>query len=160
MRLRIKRIRLTDGVESDLLKQAIESAVAHQKGHLPALSFTESNPEWVLLYDHARKGQIDPPTMKFMKRVDLYFLAGLSFPHPKLAEPRSGNNNKNEPRGLISPFSWALDDAEERWEQLTKLQGNAARAKYELERRNFVWTSALVVLAALTGAIVGGYLGA
>lgn len=144
---------MTDGLSesSKIFKRAKSSAEKHPKAELPAFSFTEERPEWVLLYDLARQGQITPKIMKNMRRSDLYYLAGHAFPHPALTQPRnrqSGTRPAYEYVGLI-------DDPEERWSQATKLQGNAVRAKAELERRNFIWSSSLVILAALAGGFLG-----
>ena len=151
MKLYWRRIRITDGLakDSEDFKKALDDAKKHPSGGLPALGFTESNVDWVLLYNHARKGQIDPRVMKYMRRSDLYYLAGLSFPHPALAAPKDEK--------LAKLAGGMFDDSGERWEQLTKLQGNAVRAKVELERRNFFWATTFVVVAAISGALIGSF---
>lgn len=146
-----KKIRLTDGLSKDssTYKKAEENASNHPSPTLSNFRFTESHPEWVLLYNLARAGQITPTVMKNMRRADLYFLAGHTFPHPALTQPKDEKE--------ASPYFWSIEGtAQERWSQATKLQGNAVRAKNELERRNFIWASALAILAALGGGIVSG----
>jgi hypothetical protein len=140
-----KRIDILDGVNpsSTLLKNAEAAAKSHPLPELPAFAFTEANPRWVLLYDLSRKGQITPQIMRNMKRADLYFLAGHIFPHPGLNQPKQSKS-----------LSW-WDNEEFKWEQGTKLQGNATRAKNELDRRNFIWTSLFVIIAALAGGLLG-----
>ena len=128
-----KKIDITVGVDKKSLRLAKNAAKNHRKGSLKKLPFTESNPSWVLLYNHARLGQITPETMRKMRKQDLYFLVGMTFPHPDLQE----------------------GDSESR-EQLTKLQGNVERARVELKRRDFFWTSFFVVCAAFGGAILSG----
>ncbi len=117
---------------------------------LPVFSFTESKPEWVLLYNIARQGQITPRILKNMRRSDLYYLAGHTFPHPALTQPKVTRDDKP---GL--PV-WYWDDSEIRWDQVTKLQGNASRAKMELERRNHFWTGSVAMIAALLGGLLSG----
>src|ERR1039457_4278563 len=76
------------GVNEDARKEAQRAAQARKHGKLPNLPFTEGNVTWVLLYDHVRVGQIDPSALRHMRREDLEYLAGMSFPHPDLIEPR------------------------------------------------------------------------
>jgi hypothetical protein len=77
-----------------------------------------------------------------MKRDDLAFLAGMQYPHPDLLETKTPSG---EP---LSP-----DEIERPRGQLTKLQGNVARATIELQRRK-------VVRTALLSAAVGAFFGA
>lgn len=141
------RIDILDGVKktSAIYEKAESAATGHPSPKLPAFTFTESKVEWVLLYDLAREGQIMPKVMRNMKRADLYFLAGHASPHPALIQP------KERPGKVSHTYFW--DDTENKWNQAAKLQGNAARAKLELERRNFIWTSFFVIMAALLGGI-------
>jgi|SRR5665213_204583 len=143
------RIKISEGVDKDTLERAQELAKDANKGKLPNLPFTEANPDWVLLYNHANIGQITSATMRRMKRPDLYYLAGMTFPHPALLQPRS----KEEERFPIFDYSG------KRWDMVTKLQGNAARAKIELERRNFIWSTVAVVIGATVAAFIGAILG-
>jgi hypothetical protein len=153
IRMHWKRIQIAQGVDKKSLDAAKKAAAAHTKGSLHSLPFTEAEEEWVLLYEHAQIGQISPQAMKYMKRKDLYYLAGMTFPHPKLMQP------KNESASAQSLYAWTCDDSDERWDRVTKLQGNAARAKHELERRNFVWASIFTILAAMIGGFVGSSIG-
>lgn len=139
-----RRIRISNGLPLKDIKSAKESADAHRSGIIKNLPFTESNYEWVLLYNHIGVGQITPWAMRNMRRKDLYYLAGLTFPHPALAQP---DNPKYQAWSLRAPES-------QRWEQLTKIQGNAIRAQEEIKFRNFFWATVFVVLAALLGAFV------
>lgn len=149
--LRWSKINISKGISKKVLSAAKASSGAHTLGELHELPFTESNPEWVLLYNHARTGQIHPRTMKYMKRKDLYFLAGHSFPHPAFTQPKSKNEEMLTTHLVVTR-------TEKKWDEVTKLQGNAARAKMELERRNFVWASASAVIAALAGGVLSGQL--
>jgi hypothetical protein len=144
-----RRIKITDGLglSSKVIKNAKEVAGNHPNPKLPAFEFTEARPEWVLLYDLARQGQITPEVLRNMRRSDLYYLAGHTFPHPGLMQPKDPQLN------IMSGGFW--DDGQIRWDQVTKLQGNASRARNELDRRNFITSSFLVVLAALLGGILG-----
>jgi len=140
------RLKISKDVTPDRLQEAKKDAVNHPLGDLPHFTFTEANPEWVLLYEHAQTGQLTSAVMRRMRRRDLYYLAGLTFPHPALIAPKDEEEKKIMLLGI---------QAEKRWERLTKLQANAVRAKIELDRRNFVWTSISVVLAALAGGFLG-----
>ena len=153
MKIYWRRIQISNKVDSKILKSAKEAAGKHPKGELLALPFTESNEEWILLYEHAQIGQITPQAMRYMKRKDLYYLAGMTFPHPKLMQP------KNDAKSTVSVYAWTYDDSDQRWDRVTKLQGNAVRAKNELERRNFVWASIFTILAAMLGGFIGSRLG-
>jgi hypothetical protein len=126
------------------IESAKKDADKHPLGAIKSLPFTESNYEWVLLYKHIRVGQITPWAMRNMRRKDLYYLAGLTFPHPALAQP-------DDPKYVM----FQIGERESvRWEQLTKIQGNAIRAQVELRYRNFFWATTCVVLAALLGSFV------
>lgn len=147
-----RKIRVTDGLgpKAPILKEAIVAAENNKQPSLPAFAFTESLPEWVLLYNLVREGQISPKILKNMRRADLYYIAGHTFPHPALTRPK----DKEE---FTMYKAWLVqDDPEQRWDQVTKIQGNAARAKMELERRNFIWASIFTVLAALLGGLLSG----
>lgn len=153
MRIYWRRINIAKGVNNKTLKAAKKAASEHVKGELDSLPFTEAQEDWVLLYEHAQVGQISPQAMRYMKRKDLYYLAGMTFPHPKLMQP------KNVSVPPLSVSAWHYDDSDERWNRVTKLQGNAARAKNELERRNFVWASTFTILAAMIGGFIGSRIG-
>jgi hypothetical protein len=114
----------------------------HPSPLLPELPYTESTVDWVLLYDHARVGQIQPDKIRRMKREDLEYLAGMKYPHPDLLETED-ENGKRLPKS----------DIENRRGQLTKLQGNVDRAANELARRT-------VVRTAMLSAVVGAFFGA
>jgi hypothetical protein len=47
---------------------------------------------------------------------------------------------------------------EVKWDQVTRLQGNAARAKMELERRNTIWLIAFTAVGAIVGGLISGEL--
>lgn len=131
--------------DSEVYKRALKDAEKHTSGNLN-IPFTEARVEWVLLYDHARSGQITPEAMRRMKRRDLYYLAGMTFPHPAFMQPKK--------EGVLA----LMDDSNLRWDAVTKLQGNVARAKNELERRKFIWTSMLAIVAAFLGAFMAAIL--
>lgn len=109
-------------------------------GVLPGLRSTESNFHWTLLYDHARAAQIRPLIMHRMRRSDLEFLAGMSLPHPELSAPKAKWESKK--------------GAGSRYEQQTKLQGNAIRAQGILTFRNILWAGMLAAAATLCGVWV------
>jgi len=121
-----RRIDILKGVSDQRLAQATADAANRHPEVLPALSFTEGNPRWVLLYDHAQVGQIRPEKMKRMRRDDLEFLAGMT----------QGHGDLNE-------------------DQATKLAGNVARARDTLERRSRFRTAAgAAVIGAAVGAAI------
>ena len=135
---------LLKGTDPAEYHEAVKSANDRKHEILPALPFTEKNAAWVLLYDHARRGQIDPSVMKHMHKKDLLFLAGMSFPHPDLTMAKE--KEETEPSAKL------------RHEAATKLIGNATRAKMELDRRSKIRTTIITASAALLGAILGAVL--
>jgi hypothetical protein len=105
--MRLRRIDILRGVKEYELREAREAAKSHQPTEIiPTLRYTEKNPRWTLLYKHARGGQVDPRDIRWLKRSDLAFLAGMTEPHPEM--------NIGEK---------------------TKLLGNVARAVQEVQRR-------------------------
>ncbi len=147
-----RRIRIPDGLSSEVINDAKEAAKNHPKGVIAKMPYTEKDYEWVILYDHIRSGQITPWAMRNMRRKDLYFLAGLSFPHPALLKPDKdiAQNYINYKNSMLLSLGWG--DEEIRWSQLTKIQGNAIRAQEEIRYRNFFWATVFVVLAAIIGS--------
>jgi hypothetical protein len=135
------RIDLLAGVAQADLDQARKDAASSEAGKLPALDRTESEPKWVLLYNDARVKQLHPKTMRRLRREDLEYLAGMDFPHPDLTAPKQPGE--------------ANEDVARRHSELTKLQGNVARAKSELGRRNLIWATLITSIAALGGAVIG-----
>lgn len=101
------RINIVDGVSDRVLASARKAAAAHKSGTISNLRYTENKPEWVLLYEHIKNGQIHPDDMKHMRKADLEYLSGMS----------------TNPPGLDIL-------------QSAKLQENVARAVSELNRRN------------------------
>lgn len=115
-------------INPEKLNEAQESAKNSKKGDLSEiLPYTENNPNWTLLYNHIRKGQIDPRKMSRMRREDLDYLAGMENPHLDLSK-----------------------------DELAKLNGNVSRAKQEINNRNLCWTMFFTVSAAIIGAYIGG----
>jgi len=138
-------IDIKEGASAKDLKHAEALAVGSKQGNLSkVLPFTEKNAVWILLYDHARQGQIDPAKIRRMRRSDLAYLAGMAFPHPDLVEPRKKGESKAY--------------AQERHEQATKLQGNVARAQTELNLRNLLWATSITSLATLLGVMIGAFI--
>ena len=135
-------IDFTKGVDRSVIQEAKQASAKSKAGALsPNLPFTEGNFKNVLLYDHIRKGQIDPMAMRRMKREYLNYIAGMDFPHPDLSEPRKNDEH--------------YKDAEVRHGTLAKIQGNVSRAKYELLQRNLFWTTLITTIAALVGGMLG-----
>jgi hypothetical protein len=93
---------------------------------LPAIDYTEDEWRWVLLYDHARVGQVKPARIRRMRRDDLEFLAGMTQPHPEMPE-----------------------------DEAAKLLGNVSRARSELERRRTVRTAILAAAIGALASLVG-----
>lgn len=123
--------------DTSVINQAKESAGSSKRGALSkSLPYTEEDYRFTLLYDHMRTGQINPRAMRRLQRKYLDYIAGMDYPHPNLQ--KTGDTEMTE--------------------QLTKLQGNVSRAKYELSKRNLFWTTLCTALAALSGAVVGAIL--
>jgi hypothetical protein len=139
-----QRIDITSDVDKNELEQAKKDASSSKAPILKSLPFTESKYQWVLLYNHARRGQIDPSVLRQMKRSDLEYLGGMDFPHPDLTEPQRPKER--------------LEEAEARHAEVTKLLGNVSRAKTELNRRNLWNTTAITAVAVLLSAVLGAFL--
>lgn len=135
---------ITQDVSEEELNNAEEAARASAAKILPKLDYTEKNVKWILLYNHARAGQINPSLLRHMRRVDLEYLAGMDFPHPDLTEPQRKDETDKA--------------AKARHAQVTKLQGNVSRAKAELHLRNLWGTTFVTVSAVLSAGLLGAIL--
>lgn len=106
----------------------------------PALTYTETNYQWILLYEHVQRGQIDPRVLRRMKTGDLEYLAGHPSPHPDLIEAVGTPEQRADARG-----------------RAIKIVENITRATRELQRRSarraYLWSTAI---AAGVGGAVGG----
>jgi hypothetical protein len=124
---------------------ALASCTETEIPTLPALPYTEGNPEWTMLYNHIRIGQIRPERIRRMRRVDLEFIAANvgrpigPTPNPYAVGP-----------GVDRIFERQRGDMEA---SEMKLAGNVARAARELQRRDTFRSSFLVGAA---GALLGG----
>lgn len=125
------RIKPWDGVSEEVLDQRAKDAENHNppsERYLVSLPHTESDRDWQLLYFHCIEGQIRPEHMWRMRRIDLGYLAG----------------HAREPAQLLTPLAAA------------KLMANAARAQYELERRDRIWSTGVAAfMGGLVVALVG-----
>lgn len=98
----------------------------------PSLTYTEAHPEWVLLYMHMRRGQIEPKKLKRLRNVDLEYMAAHPSPHPALLQDD----------GAIG--------------QAMKIVENVTRATRVLQGRAQVRAAVIVAaIAAGIGAFVG-----
>lgn len=119
------RIDILENANETELSNARTAAEKHENDLLPRLGYTEQKPEWVLLYEHIKRGQITPEDIKHMHRIDLEYIAGMSSSPPELKE-----------------------------DEAAKLRENVARASAELQRRNTVRTGLIsAVVGAIIGAI-------
>ncbi len=128
------RIDILEGLPPEKVNEASAAAGRHPEPELPALPYTEAEPRWVLLYDHARRGQIHPDTIRRMRSDDLEFLAGGSELAFGIDDPDLDADERKTRRG-----------------EKAKSVANATRARQVLSRRHS-WRVALI--AALIGAIV------
>lgn len=126
-----KKVNLLDGVPRDDLEAREALAKRHAQPLLPSLPYTETHVEWILLYDHARGGQIEPQKLRRMKRADLEFLAGMANPQADMYTTQPGI------------------------EQAAKLLGNVTRASRELSRRDLRNATIIAASSALGGVILG-----
>ena len=135
---RLNLANLIEQVQPDRVDWARAEATKHEAPIYPGLPYTESQYEWVLLYEHIQRGQIHPNTLKRMRRVDLEYLAGHPMPHP----------------GLVDPTGLSDDQLEHARGRAMKIVENVARATRELDRRsnwrNVFWTSAIATAIATT----------
>lgn len=121
---------VADTVDVTKAKQAADKS---ERGILSkTLPFTEENFEFTLLYNHVRRGQIQPKKLRRLQRKYLDFIAGMEYPNPDI--------EKTDPHELM------------------KLQGNVSRAKHELALRNLFWTTLITASAAIAGAFIGSLL--
>jgi len=112
---------------------------------LPQLGATERVPDFHLLWQHCMRSQILPDAMKRMRRKDLEYLAAHSGDVFYIMEHASENAEDDEPTRQIHRLN------------NEKLQANAVRAKYELERRDRVrGVITTTAIAAAIGAVAGG----
>lgn len=131
--------------DTSAINKAKEWAANSKRGELSkSLPSTEENFKYVLLYNHIRIAQIDPKALRRMKREYLDYIAGMRFAHPDLT--------------LAKQIDEIQNNIKERHEQLTKLQGNVSRARFELTKRNLFWATSITALAALGGSILGSSL--
>ena len=136
------------GVSAVVEERAKDSANAYQidEYYLPDLGATEKDPEMHMLWSHCQRSQITPQAMKRMKRRHLEYIAAHSGDVTLIMQPMTADGQvmENEEKHLVSGRN-------------LKLQENAFRAKYELERRDRVrGVITTTFIAALIGAIVGG----
>jgi len=120
------RIKPWKDVDQAVLDQRLQDAQNHNppaERYLPNLPHTEADRDWQLLYYHCLEGQIRPELMWRMRRIDLGYLAG----------------HVRQPEQLLTKL------------EAGKLMANAARAQYELERRDRIWSTGV---AAFMGGIV------
>jgi hypothetical protein len=100
---------------------------------IPALSYTEARPEWVALYEHCRRGQIDPSIMRRMRDIDLEYLA--ASPPVDLDRVKAEGVSRGE-QALI-------------YRRSIKLQANVTRATRELQRRYTLRIGATIAALSL-----------
>ena len=137
------------GMSETQQRNAEKAAANHplDNHYLPDLGATETIPEMHLLWQHCMRSQITPDALRRMKREHLLYLAAHSGEVTYLMPELDDN-------GLPIPGTQQLVQGRN-----PKLQENALRAKYELERRDrrnaAVYTT---LIAATMGALVGGLL--
>jgi hypothetical protein len=127
---------------------AAASAIAHKTDSsfwLPELGRTERDADFHLLWQHCMHSQILPDALKRMRRRNLEYLAAHSGDVFYVVEERiHGETAKPTQRQIIKQHN-------------VKLQENAARATYELERRDRVrGVITTTFIAAAIGAVAGG----
>ena len=136
------------GLSAVVQERAMKSAQAHQidEYFLPQLGATERVPEMHMLWSHCMRSQITPGALKRMQRRYLEYLAAHSGDVYYVLE-RSGE------------VGGQVEDVDKRVMKLRnlKLQENAVRARYELERRDRQRAALFTTLiAAAIGAVAGG----
>jgi hypothetical protein len=100
---------------------------------LPALSYTEARPEWGALYEHCRRGQIDPSVLRRMRDIDLEYLA--ASPPVDLDRVKAEGASREEQARV--------------YRRSVKLQANVTRATRELQRRYTVRIGATIAALSL-----------
>ena len=124
-------------VSAEEREGATEAARARDAEVYRQLTYTEGRPEWVLLYEHIQRGQIDPNLIRRMATADLRYVAGHSQMHPELLNSKGTAEEVRRAQG-----------------RAMKAVENGARASWELQRRAmknaYLWTTA--VAASLGGA--------
>lgn len=145
------------GVSEEVQRIADKSAEDHptDEYHLPELGATEQDPELHMLWSHCKRSQITPDALKHMKRYYLEYIAAHSgdvyyiLRRPSKAEEQDqaqGEEDGDDPQG---------DQQVVKMRNL-KLQENAFRAKYELERRDRRNAALFTTfIAASVGALLG-----
>lgn len=127
-------------VPERVVEDARAAAASAQEAVYPALLYTETNVEWVLLYEHIGRGQIRPDVLRRMRRSDLEYLAGHPAPHPDLVDPPPEADRAGA-RG-----------------RAMKIVENIARASRELDRRYAVRNVWITTAVAATFGGAAGFL--
>jgi hypothetical protein len=121
--------------EQDYLRA---DAAASPTPYMPTLEYTEAKPEWIALYMHCSRGQIDPSVLRRMRDIDLEYLAA-SPPPADFYRLAVDDASREQRRGIEL--------------QIDKLHANTTRATRELQRRYaFRIGSALAALGVALGA--------
>jgi hypothetical protein len=87
---------------------------------IPELEYTESRIEWVALYAHCQRGQIDPSILRRMRDVDLEYLAASPPPAEYYRLKADGGSREEQLARQL---------------KAAKLHANVTRATRELQRR-------------------------
>ena len=135
------RVRITEksvGEDfQDLWKAAVNSSKNHNHPSLAKLPYSETEARLHFLYGYCQRGQIRSDAMWRMRRADLEYIAGHTEPEPLW----SGGGDPATRKRVR--------------EETVKLMANAARAKYELERRDRIANTIAVFVAGLIAAGAG-----
>lgn len=135
------------GLSAVVRERAKKSAEGYliDEYYLPDLGATERDPELHMLWSHCMRSQITPDALKRVQRKHLEYLAAHSGDVFLVVEKTlHGDDVKDVPPRVIKQHN-------------VKLQANAVRATYELERRDRVrGVITTTFIAAAIGAIVGG----
>jgi hypothetical protein len=106
---------------------------------IPRLPYTEAKLEWVALYKHCQRGQIDPSVLRRMKDIDLEYLAG-SPPLAEIYRLKAAGTSNEEQHSIHLKAS--------------KLHANTTRATRELQRRYAIRIGATIAALSLLLSVV------
>lgn len=137
---RVEVTNLATGEEfAELWSVASKAAGNHPHPSLNKLPYTETEARLHFLHGYCSRGQIRSDAMWRMRREDLEYIAGHTEPTPDYVI-RKANETQ-------------FDAQKRRKDGPTKLMANAARAKYELERRDRITNTLAVALAGVVAAL-------
>jgi hypothetical protein len=137
-----RKLRLDELVAAlppDQRDEARSGAEASPTPLIPSLPYTEARLEWMALYRHCQRGQIDPSILRRMKDIDLEYLAG-SPPLAELSRLKATGASQEQQQSIHL--------------KAAKLHANITRATRELQRRYAIRIGATIAVLSLLLTVI------